>query len=174
MISVMVVDTRDLSLGGSLMKATISQLRFISIVLLVVLLAGCAGVPLAPDAEDAAAKTFQPPPGKANIYVYRPSAIVASLRTVQIIHQGHTVTSLANGTFAVIKRGEGKHQFAVYLGSGALVGQDLDTVVVEVVAGQNYFIEVDASSSYFSPDVAIRRVDEMAGRKAIECCKLVK
>jgi len=48
---------------------------WMSIVLaaLLTLVAGCAGEALAPSDQDRAAKALQPPPGRALIYVFRPS-----------------------------------------------------------------------------------------------------
>ena len=47
--------------------------------LLVLLLTGCASVPMATVGQDTQAKNFTPPPGLASLYVYRNETIGAAL-----------------------------------------------------------------------------------------------
>lgn len=150
------------------MKDFFLQLKNISTVLLVVLLAGCTQVPLASDGEEAEAKTFRTVPGKANIYIYRPNKFFAAFATVEVLYQGRIDAYLGNGTFVVYEQGEGTHKFGARVVSGTL-----EMIEIHTVPGRNYFFETTPKHGWV-PGAYFRQVDEEKGRKAVSGYKMVK
>ena len=107
-------------------------------------LAGCmtAPVPLASPDADAASKKFQPPVGKANLYVAwsgGPSAV-----HFKVAVDGKNVASIEPGTFYLETLDPGQHYLTVSSGlNTAREGLNAE-------AGKNYYYEVTSSSDDYT------------------------
>ena len=62
-------------------------------------LSGCASVPKAAPALDVEAKSFTPSPGKARLYVVRPSSMVGSAVALHVVVDGRELGSTSRGTY---------------------------------------------------------------------------
>jgi len=102
-------------------------------------LLGCVTAKLAAPDSDAAAKKFQPPEGKANLYIAWSGSSLGET-PFKIIVDGKTVGAISPGTFVLVELGPGAHTAAA---------ASIDTsskVSLSVEAGKNYFLEVTAKS----------------------------
>jgi hypothetical protein len=129
---------------------------------------GCASVPLAPVAQDSAAKAFQPPTGKANLYVFRPHAFKMSAVTVNVTLNGRALGLLKVGTYV---------HAALEPGRYTLLSQSSKEMPVLVVAepGTNYFFEQiveDAAVWQSFARTTLVKVDEAAGRAGVSANEL--
>jgi hypothetical protein len=136
-----------------------------------VLLAGCATVPMANKEADAAAKQFTVNPQKANIYVFREFMHGNSGWTVPVSIDDTPVGELAIQTYLVKEVDPGPHAIK---GKGGKDGN----LSIETVAGRNYFIRLYLGADIGSLTGAVKMEaipDERAGRINVEqCCELVR
>jgi hypothetical protein len=79
------------------------------ICIVVAFAAGCASVPLAPKEADVAAKTFEPPPGQANLYIYRNERFGAAAR-LSIALDGSMLGDTAAMTYLYTPIAPGRQQ----------------------------------------------------------------
>jgi len=99
----------------------------------------CATVPLATEAQDAAAKQFLPPaPGRAVLYIVRDS-IGVQRQTVKILLNGQAAAEIAPYTYTAIDLAPGAYRIDT---------RDADRnahVSLEAEAGQRYFVDTSLS-----------------------------
>jgi len=134
----------------------------------VLLLAGCAGVPvplpqktlLAPDSADAEAKRFTPPEGRAHIYVSRTS-IVGSRYRFGILLDGKPAGLVALNTFLLLEVSPGEHRIA------ATTPENEHVVAVDARSGANYFFEAASRMGIAYANAELRPLAEAEGRQAV-------
>src|ERR1039458_4660209 len=80
-----------------------------------VLLAGCVFSPTTTNPRDSAAKQFQPPPGKASLYLIRDLA--GGGTTLQIVLDGRIAGSLPSGQYQCISVDPGEHVLTLNVAS---------------------------------------------------------
>lgn len=105
-------------------------------------LTGCVTSPpsSADAAADAAAKKFQPPAGKANLYIARAHDNLGNALRFKLSLDGSALGTIAQGNYYLVSIEPGAHHIEVdYLLSA-------EKAVVEAKAGKNYFFEVTATS----------------------------
>ena len=125
---------------------------------------GCASVPMAPASADAAAKTFKPATGKANLYVYRNETFGAALKmpvTIDNAPAGET----ASKTYIYRQVTPGKH---------VIVSQGKSTLTVDAKANSNVFVWQEVKMGLLSGGSALQVVSEAKGRAGVAECELVK
>lgn len=111
---------------------------------LLLIVAGCATVPLADSARDAAAKTFSPPAGKALIYVVRTGGSISGMSPLYRVYMdGHDWGQLADRTYFVFPVAPGRHSLLATApgrpSPSATVGS-LDTLDVDAASGNVYVV----------------------------------
>lgn len=127
---------------------------------------GCAAsVPLAPKVTEQASKTFQPAPGRANLYVYRPSQFKLSAVTVSVKVNGQSFGMLGVGTYLHASVTPGRYTLAS-------VSEQEVPVVVSAEAGRNYFLEQQVAFGSTMAQTALVLVDEAKGRQAVESSEM--
>jgi len=129
---------------------------FLSFALLA--LVGCAtGVRLASPAADAAAKTFQPPAGKANLYAARSGGSSGVNVAFKVAVDGKDVGSIGPGTFLLAALTPGHHYVTVSSGINTA------RTSLDAEAGKNYFYEVTSSSGGYSaqPSLGVVVIEAM-------------
>ena len=140
------------------------------LLLAVLVLAGCATtVPLAAPEADAAAKKFEPPEGKANLYVARSTGSSGVTVAFKVAADGKDVGSIVPGTYCLIALDPGKHDVTVSSGLNTAKAS------LAVDAGKNYFYEVTATSGGFSaqPSLGVVLLESM-GKVMVRQSKRVK
>ena len=128
-------------------KITIKRLACVALPLLSAIITSCATVPIAPQNMDAEAKKFSPPPGKANVYVMRSSALggaIAFQSTIDGVRLGGVVPN----HYLMKSVSPGVHTLEVFSNENA------DMAQFQAVAGENYFYDVFAKMGWASARTA--------------------
>jgi len=140
--------------------------RYARLGLAVALLAatGCASVPLMPEADDLAAKTFaKPPADRAHVYVYRNESFGAAVK-LGILLDGFMVAESAAKTYVLLPVAPGKHVVTSVAGSN-------DELAVDAAGGKTYFIWQEVKMGAFSANSKLNAVDEATGKAGVQECK---
>src|SRR6266481_4436193 len=132
-----------------------------SFVLIVAVLASaCASVPLAHPEADAAAKRFQaPPPGHANLYVFRNESFGGAVR-MSINLDGMALGDTAAKTYLYTTIPAGTHTLTSKT-------ENDSTAVIEARAGGNYFVWQEVKMGMWSARSALQLVEEERGRAGV-------
>lgn len=148
------------------MKNKLIMLR----IALVLMLSGCASVPMADKEHDRQAKTFSPKATLSNIYIYSESGLLGSKLTWMLTIDGQAVGGITNGNFMQLEVPPGSH--TVY--SFADSAPDVRAVVeVDTEAGKNYFINQAIGMGFEKIKNNLHQVDEATGRKLVSGCKMI-
>lgn len=122
---------------------------------------GCASVPMAPAAEDAALKTFAPPEeGMAGLYIYRNSAVGQALKK-NLYLDGEFLGESANKTYFYRSIKPGEHTVST---ESEFSDNSLKFVAQ---AGINYFIRQYIKMGVFVGGANLELVPEDEGRKGV-------
>ena len=124
-------------------------------------------VPLAPEQADAAAKRFQPQPGKASIYVIREDTFAGQATLFQVSLDGKDQGKLSRGTYLLFTVPPGKH-VVDFAGGDAFRGSEArGTETIYAVEGGIYYLEIRPKSSMMAPPTKIFRIDQQRSRQLI-------
>ena len=134
----------------------------------VVLMSGCASVPMAPKEADAALKTFTAPSeGKAALYIYRNSFVGQALKKTVTL-DGVVVGETANKVYFYKEIAPGEHTLATESEFSD------NTLTFTAAPGKTYFAEQYIKMGVFVGGAALRMVDEEAGKKGVSECSLAQ
>ena len=134
---------------------------------LILLLSGCASVPMASIDADKSAKTFTPPgDGSANLYIYRNESLGAAIK-LPLLLDGVAIGDTAAHTYVLKQVQPGKH---VLMSKG----EKDSTLDLEVIAGSNYFVWQEVKMGVMAARSQLNLVSEATGKKAVGECKLIK
>ncbi len=142
------------------------QLRSLSPVVFILflgaILGGCAAsVPIMSKEHDIAAEKFQPLSGKGNIYVVREDAFTGSAIAFEIDLDGKGRGSVAPGTYLLFALAPGRHVVS------SSTQESADHVAIDVVEGQNFFVEIKPTWGIISARVSVERIDAGRGRQLV-------
>jgi len=131
-------------------------------------MSSCAtSVPLASESDDAGAKTFAPPNGRASIYVVRDGGYVSGMFVVfRVSLDGIERGALANTTYLVFSVDSGRH---IVTASG---NENREQVTLDIEAGQNYFVSVRSKIGYRTARVTVKQLTATEGRQAVRDARL--
>lgn len=133
---------------------------------LIVLLSGCASVPMASTERDSKAKTFAVKPGMSNIYVYRNESIGAAVK-MDVELDGKLVGQTVAKSYFALEVLPGKHT----LNSKA----ENDSVIdVNAGEGKNNFIWQEVKMGLMYARNKLQLVDETIGKAGVAESKLVE
>jgi hypothetical protein len=118
-------------------------------------------VPLASEQSDAAAKRFQPQPGKASVYVMQEYIFTGKVTLFQVSLDGKDQGKLSPGTYFLFTVPPGKHE--VSSKGEAISG----TEKIYAVEGGIYYIEIRPKSDIKAPSAIIFRIDQQRGRRLV-------
>jgi hypothetical protein len=141
-----------------------------------VLLTGCVSAPPA-NPKDTAAKTFQPPAGKAGLYISRESGVASSGILLQILVDGQVACPLPAGTYQYLPLEPGAHLVLLKIASiekGSLIaGQFRNTSLTRLDAqvGENYYYRASLQMGWARDQLLLTSLDQAAGQKAIIASK---
>lgn len=139
-------------------------MKFTLPLLALLLLAGCASVPLTDTAKDHEAKQFTPEAGKANIYINRDW--FATALTLQIVLDGRIVGKLSPHTYQCLSIPAGYHVLAI---GGET--QNSAQSKFNAASGNNYFFNAGYSVGWMVERVHLDMVDEQTGRAELKDSK---
>ena len=128
-------------------------------------LSGCASVPMANKNDDAMAKQFTPSTDKAVVYIFRDESMGAAIKMPLLI-DGQTVGDTAAKTYLRKELAPGSHTI--------VSKTEVDsTLTLDMQAGKTYFVWQEVKMGMFAARSALHQVDETKGRASVEKCTLI-
>lgn len=142
-----------------------SRYRLISLFAMVVALlaAGCATVPMASLEDDTQAKTHTVRPGKSNIYVYRNETFGGAI-TMTVTLDGRVAGQSGPQTYYLFEVDPGTHEVSS-------IAENTSTVRLSTVAGRSYYLWQEVKMGFWMARSQLQQVDEDTGRKGVAECK---
>ncbi|MBU1689610.1 MAG: DUF2846 domain-containing protein [Gammaproteobacteria bacterium] len=136
---------------------------FVSV--LVLLLTGCASVPMAPLDQDTKAKDFSPVPNKASLYIYRNESMGAAIpMTVSV--NGKALGQTAAQTYFRLNLLPGKYNIESH-------AENVSSFSLPVEAEKNYFVWQEVKMGMWMARSLLQQVDEITGRAGVLESKLI-
>ena len=136
---------------------------FVSV--LILLLTGCASVPMAPLDQDTKAKDFSPAPNKASLYIYRNESMGAAIpMTVSV--NGKALGQTAAQTYFRLNIMPGKYSVESH-------AENVSSFSLPVEAGKNYFVWQEVKMGMWMARSLLQQVDEATGRAGVTESKLI-
>lgn len=130
--------------------------------LVAALFSGCeATVPVMSAEHDEVAEKFQPPPGKANIYIVRKETFAGSAVLFKIDLNGKSIGGIAPGTYHLIELEPGKYTVSV------TTAENEDHETLDIAAGENHFLEIKPKMGWLAARVSVERVGSDRGRELV-------
>lgn len=139
------------------MKAEI--LRNTAIAFALVVLSGCASVPMSNLDADQSAKAFNVAPDKANIYLYRNEQLGAAV-TMPVMLNGKLMGRTAAKTYFLWQVAPGTHEITS-------IGEDTSTLKLTTEAGRNYYVWQEMKMGMWQPRSLLQQVPESVGRAGV-------
>jgi hypothetical protein len=147
---------------------TFEKLSLLGISVLLVILSGCASVPMASQEQDRAAKTFAPPPPEASgIYIFRNSFIGQGLRK-RISLDGRKIGESANKVYFYKLITPGSHT----LSTESEFSDNL--ISFQTQPGKNYFARQYIKMGAFVGGANVEMVGEEEGKNEVLQCDLAQ
>ncbi|MEL6446419.1 MAG: DUF2846 domain-containing protein [Pseudomonadota bacterium] len=128
-------------------------------------LTGCASVPMATEADDAAAKSFSPPPAdKAGLYIYRDSRLGRALKK-RVYVDGDVIGETGPKTYfyTLVEPGERKLSTESEFGENDLA--------LQAEAGKNHYVRQAIKLGVLEGGAKLELVDEETGQEGVRSCK---
>jgi hypothetical protein len=132
-----------------------------------VLVLGCGGVASAPPELAVSALTFTPAPGKARIYVYRPSQFVGSAARLKVAIDSQFVGKTGSGTFLMVEVDPGSHRIS------GLSSESDRGVTIEALPDSSYFFKLWPKMGVMSAQSGLEPMDPVEGRRAVQGARMV-
>lgn len=129
-------------------------------------LTGCASVPMASTEQDQVGKGFVSQPGKARIYLYRNETYGAAIR-MPVSFDGRTVGQSASKTYFYWDVEPGKHTLAS-------LTENTPTLSVDAQPNNVYYVWQEVKMGAFAARSDLHLVDEAKGKKGVAECKLAQ
>ena len=127
----------------------------------------CASVPRASLDRDAAAKRFEaPPPGKANLYVFRDEMYGGNWGATLLLDD-RLLGDTTHHTFLLTQVEPGQHRLL------SKAENDAD-LAFTAEAGKNHFVWQEMKMGAFRARATLHVVDEQRGRTGVRACELVQ
>jgi hypothetical protein len=135
--------------------------------ILILLLAGCASVPMAPMDQDSKAKEFLPPPNKASLYIYR-SEIIGYFIPMSVAVNGKVIGQTLAHTYFRLNLRPGKYTIESH------AYENISTLSLPMKAGENYFVWQEVKMGWWTWGRSLlQQVFESNGRALVMESKLI-
>lgn len=129
--------------------------------LLLVMLGGCATVPMGSAQDDQDAKRFsQPAPDRGALYVYR-SGWMGSARAIDVAIVGGATAELATNTYLRLEGPPGTVEI------DCRIGDKTNAAQVQITDGQTRFVEVSMKIGLWMPGCEFAEVSPDQGQAAV-------
>jgi hypothetical protein len=132
-------------------------------VLVLVLLTGCAAVPMASMEADASAKQFQPKKGYSNIYLYRNETFGAAI-AMTVSLNGKVMGKTGPQTYFLWEVPPGRYEIASHTENTA-------RIAINAQEGRNHYVWQEVKMGLWQPRSQLHEMSEEDGRKAVLECK---
>ncbi len=138
----------------------------ITLIVLSLLLTGCASVPMASSDLDTKAKTFNPSPDKASLYIYRNENFGGAI-PMSVDVNGRILGDTAAKTYFHLDLLPGKYEIQSH-------SENTSLLEVNAEAGNNYFIWQEIKMGVWMARSSLQLVDEAKGKEGVKESKLIK
>jgi hypothetical protein len=142
----------------------LARLLLASAAALLLLLSGCASVPMGDPKQDAINKTFAANSTAAGVYIYRNESFGAAIR-MDVLADGVPVGQSAAKTYFYLDVPPGKHTFTSK-------SENDDSVTMDLVAGKLYYIWQEVKMGLLYARTKLVPVPEDEGKKGVLECQL--
>lgn len=132
----------------------------------VLLVSGCASVPMAPKSADAQAKLFAPAADKATVYIYRDESFGAAVK-MPVLIDNVSVGDTAAKTYIEKQLPPGQHTVTSKAEHDA-------SVSINMLAGQVYYVWQEVKMGMWAAGSALHVVDAPKGQAGVRESKLVQ
>jgi len=140
------------------------SLKSLMLIATLAILTGCASVPMAPQAQDAASKKFKAPSANmAGVYIYRNSFVGKAL-TKALYIDGVKIGETANAVYFHREVKPGEHTLTTQAEFGD------NSVKFNAAAGKNYFFRQYIKMGTFKGSAGIEAVSEEDGKQNVLQC----
>lgn len=134
--------------------------KFAAIAAIVLVVSGCASVPMGDAKQDAALKTFTVTPGKAGIYIYRNESMGAAVK-MDVAVDGQPIGQTASKTYLFKEVAPGKHVVT----SSA---ENTDTLEVDAKSGTLSYVWQEVKMGLLYARTKLHLVPESEGKKGVQ------
>lgn len=131
--------------------------------LLLLLLSGCASVPMTSEALDAEAKTFVAKPDKSSIYLYRNETFGGAILMTTTL-DGKVAGQTGPKTYFLWEVAPGKHEITS-------VGENTVKLEFDTEPGKTYYVWQEIKMGLWMARSLLHLVDEEAGQAGVNECK---
>lgn len=142
------------------LKLTFIALSFASLLVM----GGCASVPMGDSQQDAALKTFNAPQDKAAVYVYRNESIGAGVK-MDVSLDGKPIGKTAAKTYLYEEIAPGHHQLLSE-------AENNSTLDFDVAAGKVYYVWQEVKMGIMYARNKLQLVDDQTGQAGVKESKL--
>jgi hypothetical protein len=132
----------------------------------IVILSGCASVPMASLEEDATAKTFKVDPDKSRIYLYRNESMGSAVK-IPVTLNGKMMGQTASKTYFVWNVAPGKQEISC-------IGENTEALAIDAKPGKAHYVWQEMKMGMWAARCALAEVDELVGKQAVNECKLAQ
>lgn len=132
---------------------------------MILLVSGCASVPMAPMDQDTKAKAFSPDTNKASLYIYRNENFGAAIPMTVAVN-GKALGQTAAKTYFQLKVMPGKYNVESH-------AENVSNLPLSVEAGKNYFVWQEVKMGMWMARSLLQQVDENTGRTGVTESKLI-
>jgi hypothetical protein len=132
-------------------------------VLVMLLVTGCATVPMASVDSDTAAKTFAVKEGKSNIYLYRNESFGGAI-PMAVALDGKLAGQTGPQTYFQWEVDPGPHEVSS-------IAENTSTIKLVTQAGRAYYLWQEVKMGLWMARSLLQQVDEESGRKGVLECK---
>lgn len=133
--------------------------RFLAPILVVLLVAGCASVPMGDEARDNQLKTFVAPKDRAGVYVYRNESIGAAVK-MDVEIDGQPIGQTAKRTYLYAEVPPGKHMVTSK-------AENTETLELDAKPGMLYYIWQEVKMGILFARNKLHLVPEAQGKAGV-------
>jgi PBP1b-binding outer membrane lipoprotein LpoB len=148
--------------GGSMFKKLLAAVVLVG----VLVMSGCASVPMASKSADVQAKQFAPAADKATVYIYRNESFGAAIKMPLLI-DNVAVGDTASKTYVVKQLAPGSHTIT------SKTEKD-SSITIDMLAGQIYYIWQEVKMGVFAARSELHVVDEQKGHAGVQESTLIE
>jgi PBP1b-binding outer membrane lipoprotein LpoB len=138
----------------------------LAVIALVLLVSGCASVPMASLEADKNAKQFIADSNKANIYLYRNESM-GGVIAMPVALDGRIAGKTASKTYFYWSVEPGEHEIRS-------LTENTARIKINAKAGQNHYIWQEVKMGMWNARSELHEVSEEKGKKAVNDCKLIE
>lgn len=129
------------------------------------LVSGCASVPMADTSADTAAKAFKAPANKSGIYIYRNETMGAAI-TMDLFIDGKPLGQTAAKTYAYVEVDPGAHKILSK-------AENEELLELNTLAGRLYYVWQEVKMGLMYARNKLTLVDEKTGQAGVMESKLI-